>query len=111
DAGVYLVRAPAGGPTPAPMTHTTRRDVTSPFERCHLMRSSNLRRSLLATVAALSLGLPVVGAALPASADALECGDTIMVSTVLTQDLSCTSGDGLVIGADNVVLDLDGHTI
>lgn len=38
------------------------------------------------------------------------CGETIYDSVTLTQDLSCF-GNGPVIGADNVVLDCDGHSI
>jgi len=41
---------------------------------------------------------------------ALSCGDTITESVVLTEDLSC-SGDGLIIDADNIVIDGSGHTI
>jgi parallel beta-helix repeat protein len=40
----------------------------------------------------------------------VRCGDVISRSTVLRNDLTC-DGDGLVIGADNVTLDLDGHSI
>lgn len=56
----------------------------------------------------------VVAAALagaePAHAVVPACGSTIMVDTTLPADLSC-AGDGLTIGAPNVVLDLGGHTI
>jgi hypothetical protein len=48
--------------------------------------------------------------AAPAMAVPLSCGDTILVSSTLTTDLTCT-GDGLIIGAAGVTLDLGGHTI
>jgi parallel beta-helix repeat protein len=41
----------------------------------------------------------------------LQCGDTIIESTILTQDLLNCPGNGLVIGADDVILDCNGHTI
>jgi hypothetical protein len=41
----------------------------------------------------------------------LECGDTVTASARLTKNLVACRGDGLVIGAPNVVLDLAGHTI
>jgi Right handed beta helix region len=40
-----------------------------------------------------------------------HCGETIMQSTALTSDIGPCPGDGLVIGADNVTLDLNGHSI
>ncbi|GAA5161620.1 right-handed parallel beta-helix repeat-containing protein [Ornithinimicrobium tianjinense] len=61
--------------------------------------------------AAGGAALLLSGLALPAQADALSCGDVVMSSTVLTTDLTCASGHGLVIGADGVVLDLGGHSI
>ncbi|MEV6985771.1 right-handed parallel beta-helix repeat-containing protein [Sphaerisporangium sp. NPDC051017] len=65
-------------------------------------------------LAALTLGL---GQA-PASADptpdpaatGLGCGLVLLTSATLTEDLTC-SGDGLIIGADNVTINLNGHTI
>jgi len=39
-----------------------------------------------------------------------RCGETITASLVLNTDLSCTDG-GLIIGADNVTLDLGSHTV
>lgn len=45
---------------------------------------------------------PVFGAAI--------CGETILSSTNLTSDLSC-SGSGLILGADGITLDCAGHSI
>jgi hypothetical protein len=39
-----------------------------------------------------------------------QCGDTITTSVHLRTDLICP-GDGLIVGADNIVIDLNGHTI
>lgn len=72
---------------------------------------ATLRRPVPAMTAAIALAIPIIGVALPAAASPPGCGDTILVSTVLTQDLVCPSGHGLVVGADHIVLDLGGHTI
>jgi hypothetical protein len=40
-----------------------------------------------------------------------HCGDTIMQTTVLTSDIGPCPGVGLVIGADDLTLDLNGHSI
>ena len=41
----------------------------------------------------------------------LECGDTITTDTMLDQDLTDCRSNGIVIGADDLTLDLNGHTI
>ena len=41
----------------------------------------------------------------------LGCGDTITSDTVLANDLTCGEGIALIIGADNLRLDLAGHTL
>ncbi|HXV60170.1 MAG TPA: hypothetical protein VEK15_05715, partial [Vicinamibacteria bacterium] len=40
----------------------------------------------------------------------VQCGDIITRSVKLSADLTC-DGQGLIIGADDVTLDLNGHTI
>ncbi|MEX2393361.1 MAG: right-handed parallel beta-helix repeat-containing protein [Actinomycetota bacterium] len=45
-----------------------------------------------------------------AEEDPLECGDVLVKNTVVDRNLVC-DGDGLVIGAPNITVDLDGHTI
>ncbi len=48
----------------------------------------------------------------PAAAQAeVSCGDEITQDTTLTQDLGPCPGHGLIVTADNVTLDLNGHTI
>jgi parallel beta-helix repeat protein len=60
------------------------------------------------------LGLTVVAVIAPRDTDAapkqVACGDTITTDTTLHSDLSCP-GDGIVIGADGITLDLNGHTL
>ena len=41
----------------------------------------------------------------------LSCGDTITADTTLEGDLTDCPSNGLVIGADDITLDLNGHTI
>lgn len=49
---------------------------------------------------------------LPAPAPAaLSCGAVVTTSVRLTADLTDCAGDGLVVGAGRIVIDLDGHTI
>lgn len=55
-------------------------------------------------------GYLVLGAG-QASASHVSCGDTITASTTLDSDLVNCPGNGIVIGADGITLDLNGHTI
>lgn len=41
----------------------------------------------------------------------IQCGDVITQDTTLDSNLVDCPGDGLVIGADNITLDLNGHTV
>ena len=63
--------------------------------------------STMAIAAALAVG--------PASAQAqssnITCGATVTTDTKLTSDLLNCPDNGLVIGADDITLDLNGHTI
>ena len=63
---------------------------------------------MAATISFLALDAAVGGRA---AAGTLSCGDTITVDTTLGSDLSDCPSNGLVIGADNITLDLNGHTI
>jgi parallel beta-helix repeat protein len=66
-------------------------------------------RSALALLALLTgwLGL----AAGPALAQPLGCGAVVTQSVTLAADLLDCQGDGLVIGASGITVDLNGHTI
>jgi nitrous oxidase accessory protein NosD len=55
-------------------------------------------------------GYLVLGAG-QASASHVSCGDTITASTTLDSDLVNCPGNGIVVGADGITLDLNGHTI
>jgi large repetitive protein len=60
--------------------------------------------------ATVVVGLLGFGAA-PASATHVTCGQTITKDTTLDGDLIDCPGDGIVIGADKITLDLNGYTI
>ena len=60
-------------------------------------------------VAALAATLPTIGGA--AAQTAVTCGQTITVSTTLTADLGPCPDNGIIIGADDIVLDLGGHRV
>jgi parallel beta-helix repeat protein len=65
---------------------------------------------LLPVIALLALS-GVAAAAGQSPPAGLECGDTITADTVLDHDLTGCPSNGLVIGANNITLDLHGHTI
>ena len=66
------------------------------------------RLAVVATVAAACL---FVGANAQALTSRISCGQTIVTSTKLANDLIDCPSNGIVIGADNVTLDLNGHLI
>lgn len=72
------------------------------------MRKLRIALTALPITAALILA---VGA--PAEADDNEgavCGQALTTSIVLSEDLTCT-GVGFIIAANDIVVDLDGHTL
>lgn len=62
----------------------------------------------LIAVFALFVATPIAAGQEPA---ALQCGDTITADTTLDRDLTDCPSNGIVIGADGITLDLNGHTI
>lgn len=72
-------------------------------------------RRIISTAAALSIGLVGLVLASPAQAVVLNCGDVLSTpnqTVVLTADVGpCTTTFGIAIIADNVTLDLNGHTV
>jgi parallel beta-helix repeat protein len=66
-------------------------------------------RSLVVASLPAVLAVPIWATA--ASAAVLACGQTITQSTVLDNDLSGCANNGIVVGADNITLDLNGHTV
>jgi hypothetical protein len=55
--------------------------------------------------------VPVVAGAAPALAQPPQCGDTLTQDTTLPADLLDCPGDGLIVGARGITIDLGGHTV
>lgn len=71
----------------------------------------SLRRAAVAVPGLAALALATVVAA-PASAQTgVHCGSVITHSVQLSHDLGPCPGNGLVVTADNITVDLNGHTI
>jgi len=64
-----------------------------------------------ASFLAVAVAVALCGFAAPASATHVQCGDTITTDATLDSDLIDCTGDGVVIGAGDITLDLNGHTI
>jgi large repetitive protein len=65
----------------------------------------------LAALLALTLTAAIATGGALAQTSELGCGDTITADTTLDRDLTDCRNNGIVIGADNITLDLNGHTI
>jgi parallel beta-helix repeat protein len=62
-------------------------------------------------LAALTLSVALVSSAHAATPVDVSCGETIMADTTLANDLLDCPNNGIVIGADDITLDLNGHTL
>lgn len=67
-------------------------------------------QALTGAVAAALLPVTLTDTSSAAGAS-VSCGLPITRSVALTADLECASGDGLVIGADGITVDLGGHFV
>ena len=72
------------------------------------MSYRRLHRSAVVIVVVAAFLVASGGQAL---ASHVGCGDTITTDTTLDSDLANCPNNGIVIGADNITLDLNGHTI
>lgn len=73
------------------------------------MKTSIRKASVAAALALVgTLGVPF---ATPAHADVLACGTTVTKSVTLSADIGPCAGDGLVVNANKVTVDLNGFTI
>jgi hypothetical protein len=74
-----------------------------------------MRLKLLSRLAPLAVVCAVALLAAAGRADgrraAVACGDTITADLTLTADLAGCPGDGLIVAADGVRLDLNGHVV
>ena len=78
------------------------------MRRCERVTGSGRRKAILGGLAAC------VVVALPASsvqADQAGCGQVLTKSITLSNDLLACAGDGLVIGAGGITVDLNGHLV
>src|SRR5512132_967562 len=71
-----------------------------------------MKPRLLALIAGAAVAT-LVPAAQPAAGagSSVSCGQTLTQSTTLANDLVDCSGNGLLVGADNITIDRNGHTI
>jgi hypothetical protein len=70
-----------------------------------------IRRIVLIFAAVVAASLSATATAAQAARSSASCGKTIATDTVLRADVTGCPGSALVIGADGVTLDLDGHTV
>src|SRR5215211_5576782 len=66
---------------------------------------------LAVTLALAVTVLVVLSGAEAAGQGQPKCGDTITTDTTVHRNLVDCPNNGIIIGADNVTLDLNGHTI
>ena len=83
------------------------RDLSDPFKDRHPIATGAFSVALL--LGALACWLAVGGT--EALAAQVNCGDTITTDTTLHKDLVNCPNNGILIGADHITLDLNGHTI
>jgi large repetitive protein len=69
------------------------------------------RRTLKVLLAAAALSSALAADAQAAKPVHVSCGETITTDTTLANDLTNCPRHGIVIGADDITLDLNGHTI
>src|SRR4051794_31587336 len=67
-------------------------------------------RTLLRRAALTAVATAAVPAA-SAEAAIVTCGQVITTSVTVDNDLTNCPGKGLVVGADNITIDLKGHTV
>ena len=72
---------------------------------------TSLRTATAAAVVAGGLALGAGPALAQAPPTTVHCGQTLTTSVRLANDLTDCPGDGLVVGADGITVDLNGHTI
>ena len=66
---------------------------------------------VLPVLIAAAASLVLAGGAGATRSKPVACGDTITASVKLDHDLTDCASNGIVIGADGITLDLNGHTI
>jgi parallel beta-helix repeat protein len=75
-----------------------------------LPRTAPILVALATAIAFAATGAMAFGGG-PSPAGQVGCGDTITADTTLDRDLTGCASNGIVIGADDITLDLNGHTV
>jgi parallel beta-helix repeat protein len=70
-----------------------------------------MKRGFYVAAAIVTPAVLALAARASAALTKVSCGQTLTESTTLTNDLVNCPGTGLIIGADNITVDLNGHTI
>src|SRR4051812_21206586 len=70
-----------------------------------------VRRALRAVLAVGAFALTTAPGAQAAKPVHVGCGETVTKDTKLANDLIDCPNEGIIIGADNITLDLNGHTV
>ena len=68
-----------------------------------------MRKSVAPVAAALAAALLIVIG--PAQASDVHCGQVLTASVTLDGDLLACAGDGLIVGAHGITIDLNGHSL
>jgi large repetitive protein len=75
----------------------------------HVARATFVSLAVVLTLAVV--GVVLLGGGKAAAVQQLSCGDTITADATLHHDLVNCPNNGIIIGADNITLDLNYHTI
>ncbi|MBA2523047.1 MAG: hypothetical protein H0V25_06900, partial [Solirubrobacterales bacterium] len=75
------------------------------------LRAARMAIVSFGTVLTLTVVAVIALSRADAAAKQLSCGDTITTDTILESDLLDCPNNGIVIGADDITLDLNGHRI
>ena len=110
------VDAAAAAPSPGAGSHMRSLRLILPASVAALAalatrRERIIRRLGLSLIVAMALSVAVGPASGHAGLAQPGCGDTITVDTKLAKDLVNCPNNGIVIGADDITLDLNGHVI
>ena len=76
-----------------------------------IMRQSRVILVLLLLAAGAGAGAGTVSAKDCGGGIVCECGDTVVGDWTLTKDMVCPEGHGLIIGADDIVIDGNGYAL
>jgi parallel beta-helix repeat protein len=68
-----------------------------------------VRWTIAALVAGVIVAVPAGSAG--AASNTAACGEVVATDLTLENDLVCINTDGLIVGRDNITIDLNGHTI